>query len=106
MQLVLIIGLFAIIAIGYIVSLFALSKTAVRKLWMTFMLAIFAVAIATVLIIHFNTDLLGTFKDMTELYFAYFVIILLLAISLINIWIYKGAIWKVLRGKPLDKDLK
>lgn len=106
MQLVLIIGLFVIAIVGYSISYFALSKTAVRKLWMSFFLVVFAVTTTTIFIVHFNTDLLGTFKDMTELYFAYFLIILLLALSLINIWIYKKAIWNVLRGKAINNDLK
>lgn len=101
MELVLIGGLFGITVVAYIVSLFMLSKESIRKLWMTLFLIVFIVAIGTLLLIHFNTDLLGTLKDMTEIYFAYFVITFLLILGVINIWVFKSIIWRVLRGKSL-----
>lgn len=106
MQLVLIIGLFVIAAIGYVVSRFTLSRIAVKKLWVALMLVLFIGTIGIMLIVHFNTNLLGTFKEMTELYIAYFAVILLLAVGLINIWIFKGPIWRVLTGKSIDHNLK
>lgn len=102
MELVLIGGLFGIVVIAYIVSFFMLSKESIRKLWMSLFLIVFAVAIGTLLVVHFNTDLLGTLKDMSEIYFAYFVITFLLILGLINIWIFKAVIWRVLRGKDLN----
>ncbi len=101
MELVLIGGLFGITVIAYIVSLFMLSKENIRKLWMSLFLVVFAVAVGTLLVVHFNTDLLGTLKDMSEIYFAYFVITFLLILGLINIWVFKTVIWRVLRGKDL-----
>lgn len=101
MELVLIGGLFGITVVAYIVSFFMLSKESIRKLWMALFLIVFIVAIGTLLLIHFNTDLLGTLKDMTEIYFAYFVITFLLILGLINIWVFKSIIWRVLRGKSL-----
>lgn len=101
MELVLISGLFIITIIAYIVSFFMLSKERIRKLWMSLFLIVFIIAIATLLTIHFNTDLLGTLKDMSEIYFAYFVITFLLILGLINIWVFKSIIWRVLRGKSL-----
>jgi|SRR5699024_7568006 len=102
MELVLIGGLFGIAVIAYIVSFFMLSKESIRKLWMSLFLIVFAVAIGTLLVVHFNTDLLGTLKDMSEIYFAYFVITFLLILGLINIWVFKAVIWRVLRGKDLN----
>ncbi|HIW06433.1 MAG TPA: hypothetical protein H9889_03790 [Candidatus Ignatzschineria merdigallinarum] len=102
MELVLIGGLFGIVVIAYIVSFFMLSKESIRKLWMSLFLIVFAVAIGTLLVVHFNTDLLGTLKDMSEIYFAYFVITFLLILGLINIWVFKAVIWRVLRGKDLN----
>lgn len=102
MELVLIGGLFGIVVIAYIVSFFMLSKESIRKLWMSLFLIVFAVAIGTLLVVHFNTDLLGTLKDMSEIYFAYFVITFLLILGLINIWVFKAVIWRVLRGKNLN----
>lgn len=101
MELVLIGGLFGITVVAYIVSFFMLSKESIRKLWMALFLIVFIVAIGTLILIHFNTDLLGTLKDMTEIYFAYFVITFLLILGLINIWVFKSIIWRVLRGKSL-----
>ena len=98
----LIVGLFGSVVIAYIVSFFMLSKESIRKLWMSLFLIMFAVAIGTLLVVHFNTDLLGTLKDMSEIYFAYFVITFLLILGLINIWIFKAVIWRVLRGKDLN----
>ncbi|UNM97282.1 hypothetical protein MMG00_05370 [Ignatzschineria rhizosphaerae] len=101
MELVLIGGLFGITVVAYIVSFFMLSKESIRKLWMALFLIVFIIAIGTLLLIHFNTDLLGTLKDMTEIYFAYFVITFLLILGVINIWVFKSIIWRVLRGKSL-----
>lgn len=101
MELILISGLFGITIIAYIVSFFMLSKESIRKLWMSLFLIVFVVAVGTLLIIHFNTDLLGTLKDMSEIYFAYFVITFLLILGVINIWVFKAIIWRVLRGKSL-----
>ena len=101
MELVLIGGLFGVAVVAYIVSFFMLSKESIRKLWMSLFLIVFALAVGILLTIHFNTDLLGTLKDMSEIYFAYFVITFLLILGLINIWVFKAIIWRVLRGKSL-----
>lgn len=101
MELVLIAGLLAIAIAGYIASLFFLSKEGVRKLWMSLMLVAFFITIGTLLVAHLNTGVLATIKDMAQLYFAYLVIIILLVIGLINLWVFKSIIWKILRGKEL-----
>ena len=102
MELILISGLFGVTVIAYIVSFFILSKESIRKLWMSLFLIVFTVAVGTLLILHFNTNLLGTLKDMSEIYFAYFVITFLLILGVINIWVFKSVIWRVLRGKSLS----
>lgn len=102
MELVLIGGLFGITVIAYIVSFFMLSKESIRKLWMSLFLIVFLIAIGTLLTIHFNSNLLGSLKEMSEIYFAYFVITFLLILGLINIWVFKAIIWRVLRSKSLS----
>lgn len=104
MELVLIIGLLVIAFIGYIASLFLLTKDGVRKLWMSLMLLTFIVAIITLLVVHLNSGVLATIKDMAQLYFAYFVIIVLLVVGIINIWVFKSVIWKILTKKSLSVD--
>ena len=101
MELVLISGFFVVAVIGYIASLFLLSKESVRKLWMSLFLVLFLISIITMAVIHFNSSLLASMKDMSELYTMYFVITFMLILGVINIWIFKSVIWRVLRGKDL-----
>ncbi len=104
MELILIAGLLVIAFIGYIASLFLLSKDGVRKLWMSLMLFTFIVALVTLLVVHLNSGVLATIKDMAQLYFAYFVIIVLLVVGVINLWVFKSIIWKILTKKPISID--
>ncbi|MDM1544590.1 hypothetical protein HX037_01635 [Ignatzschineria indica] len=98
---IVLIGLLALLIICYIVSLFLLTKEGVKKLWMSLFLLVYVVAVIALIMLHFKTGLLADIKDMSELYFAYSVITILLLLGLINIWVFKGVIIRVFRGKDL-----
>lgn len=101
MELILISTVSGIAIVGYIISLFVLSKEAVRKLWLAIFLILFAISFGTLFFINFKSNLLGSLKEMSEIYFAFFAVTFLLIAGLINIWIFKGIIFRVFCGKSL-----
>ncbi|GGZ93779.1 hypothetical protein DC083_07485 [Ignatzschineria ureiclastica] len=103
MELLIVVGFFAIAVIGYIVSLFFLSKEGVKKLWMSLLLIAFVIMLVSLIVIRFDTSgFLADPKLMSEFYFAYFVIVALIVLGIVNIWAFKKVIWRVLTGKPLN----
>ena len=57
---------------------------------------------------HFDkSGLLADATEMSELYFIYSMVALLPAIAVINLWVFRSVIWKVLRGQDIsEKDNK
>ncbi len=103
MELLIVIGFFAVAVIGYIISFFLLSRENLRKLWMSLLLIAFVIMFVSLILVHFeSTGFLADAKEMSEFYFVYFMIVSLVVIGLINIWAFKKVIWRVLTGKPLD----
>ena len=101
MELILISAISGIAVVGYIISLFVLSKEAVRKLWLALFLVLFVISFGTLFFLNFKSNLLGSLKEMSEIYFAFFTVTFLLIIGVINLWIFKGIIFRVFRGKSL-----
>lgn len=91
--------------IGYIASMIFLKKTQVRRLWLILFILIIISTCLGVSFMHFDKDgLLANATEMSELYFIYSMVALLPAIALINLWMFRSVICKVLRGKDLDDD--
>ncbi len=102
MELLIVVVFFAVAIIGYVASLFFLSKENVKKLWMSLLLIAFAIMLASLILVHFeSTGFLADAKEMSEFYFVYFMIVALVVLGIINIWAFKKVIWRVLTGKPL-----
>ena len=99
----------AIAVVVYILTALFMKKEQVRRLWfIAFFLLIIATA-CSVIFMQFDKDsLLANAKEMSELYIVYFLITLLPALALINLWMFRSVFWKVLRGKEivLEKETK
>lgn len=93
--------------IGYIASMIFLKKTQVRRLWLILFIFIIISTCLGVSFMHFDKDgLLADAKEMSELYFIYSMIALLPAIALINLWVFRSVVWRVLRGQEIGEHAK
>lgn len=86
----------------YILSMIFFKKAQVRRLWLfVFILTIIATFVS-IAVMRFDKDgLLANATEMSELYFIYATVALLPAITLINLWMFRKVIWKVLRGQDI-----
>lgn len=88
--------------IGYIVSMIFLKQTQVRRLWLILFVLIIISTCLGISFMHFDKDgLLANAKEMSELYFIYSMVALLPAITLINLWMFRSVVWKVICGKEI-----
>lgn len=94
--------------ISYIASMIFLKKTQVRRLWLILFIFIIISTCLGVSFMHFDkSGLLADATEMSELYFIYSMVALLPVIAVINFWVFRSVIWKVLSGQDIsDKENK
>lgn len=93
----------------YILTAIFMKKEQVRRLWLCLFLLIMIITVCSVTFMRFDQDgLLANAKEMSELYFVYFIVAVLPAITFINLWMFRSVIWKTICGKDvvLEKDSK
>ncbi len=103
MELVMVVGAI----VFYILTALFMKKEQVRKLWLSILMLTVIVAFGAIMFLRFGADdFMANAKTMWQLYFLYFAVAVLIAVSIINFWMFRSVIWKVMRGKDvvLEKD--
>lgn len=86
----------------YVLSAIFLKQEQVRKLWLSIFLLTNVVTFGIIVFMHFGQeDFMANAKTMWQLYLIYFNIAVMLAVAVINCWMFRSVVWKVLRGKPV-----
>ncbi|GAA5097685.1 hypothetical protein [Wohlfahrtiimonas larvae] len=105
MELVMVVGA----VIFYILTALFMKKEQVRKLWLSILILTIVVAFGAIIFLRFGADdFMANAKTMWQLYFLYFAVAVLLAVAIINFWMFRAVIWKVMRGQDvvLEKETK
>lgn len=95
--------------IFYIITALLMKKAQVRKLWLSIFLLTIVVTLGSIVFLRFGSDdFMANAKTMWQLYFLYFSVAILIAVAIINFWMFRSVIWKVMREKDivLVKDTK
>lgn len=105
MELVMVVGAI----VFYILTALLMKKEQVRKLWLSIFILTIVAALVSIVFLRFGSDdFMANAKTMWQLYFLYFTVAVLIAVSIINFWMFRSVIWKVMREKDviLEKETK
>ncbi len=99
--------LLAALVFVYVISVITLDKHTLQRAWTLAFIASFiltAVAIVFVRIYH-QTVLLGS-NPLNWYYLLYMFGSLAVVLGIINLWMYRGAFWRIITAKPKADDDK
>ena len=97
--------LFLSFVVIYLISSFFISKQALHKIWtLAFILSFIATSIAIAFLRMNNQDVMMNADQLNWYYILYLFGSMSVVLGVINLWMYRGPLWRNLFGKGEEEE--